>query len=80
MPVDPRQDVGVALRVGPVADGAMKLVSVKASRRNLIGPSYHLANHGRFARPPEFSLHNGIVMSNLAGSNRLLLSVSDGTL
>jgi DNA-binding transcriptional LysR family regulator len=73
-----REGVDIALRLGPVVDGAMKLVAVGASRRKLVGSPGYFCRHGRPARPSELTDHNGVVMSNVAGSNELLLSGPDG--
>jgi len=74
-----RAGVDVALRLGPVMDDAMKLVAIGASSRRLAGSRDYLASRGRPARPAELTNHNSIVMSNVAGSEHLLLSAPDGT-
>lgn len=74
-----REGVDVALRLGPVMDGAMKLVAIGASSRRLVGSVDYLSIRGRPARPADLTDHNGIVMSNVAGSDHLLLSAPDGT-
>ncbi len=74
-----RDGVDVALRLGPVIDGAMKLVAIGASCRKIVGSPGYLSRHGRPARPAELTHHNGVVMSNVAGSDHLFLSAPDGT-
>lgn len=74
-----REGVDVALRLGPVMDDAMKLVAIGASGRRLAGSCDYLASRGRPARPAALTNHNSIVMSNVAGSEHLLLSAPDGT-
>jgi DNA-binding transcriptional LysR family regulator len=74
-----RDGVDVALRLGPVIDGAMKLVAIGASCRKIVGSPGYLSRHGRPARPAELTNHNGVVMSNVAGSDHLFLSAPDGT-
>jgi DNA-binding transcriptional LysR family regulator len=74
-----REGVDIALRLGPIVDGAMKLVKVGVSSRKLVGSPDYLSNHGRPTRPTELVQHNGIVMSNVAGSDQLFLSGPDGT-
>lgn len=74
-----REGVDVALRLGPIVDEAMKLVSIGASRRKLVGSPAYFSSHRRPVRPADLSHHNGIVMSNVTGSNQLFLSASDGT-
>lgn len=74
-----REGIDVALRLGPVMDGAMKLVAIGASSRRLAGSLDYLSSRGRPALPAELTNHNGIVMSNVAGSDHLFLSAPDGT-
>lgn len=74
-----REGVDVALRLGPVMDDAMTLVAIGASSRRLAGSRDYLASRSRPARPAELTNHNSIVMSNVAGSEHLLLSAPDGT-
>ena len=74
-----REGVDVALRLGPVLDEAMKLVAIGASRKNLVASPAYLSSHGKPSRPADLAHHNGIVMSNMAGSDHLFLSASDGT-
>jgi DNA-binding transcriptional LysR family regulator len=74
-----REGVDVALRLGPVLDEAMKLVAIGASRRNLVASPAYLSSHGKPSRPAELVHHNGIVMSNIAGSDHLFLCDPDGT-
>jgi DNA-binding transcriptional LysR family regulator len=66
-----REGVDVALRLGPILDGAIKLVSVGTSRRKLVGSPAYLARYGRPGRPA--------VMANVAASTQLFLTDSDGT-
>lgn len=73
-----REGVDVALRLGPIVDGAMKLISIGQSRRRLVGAPGYLSKYGRPARPADLSGHNSVVMSNIAGSQRLFLSAADG--
>jgi DNA-binding transcriptional LysR family regulator len=73
-----RKGVDIALRLGPIIDGAMKLFPIGASHRRLVGSPDYFTRHGRPARPAEFSQHNCVMMSNVAGSNQLFLTASDG--
>lgn len=75
----PREGVDIALRLGPVVDSAMKLVSIGESRRRLVGSPDYLSSHGRPARPADISRYNSVVMSNVAGSSQLFLSDPGGT-
>ncbi|EKF59879.1 LysR family transcriptional regulator [Agrobacterium albertimagni AOL15] len=74
-----REGVDIALRLGPIIDGGMKLVTVGASIRKLVGSPDYFSNHGRPTRPSELTHHNGVVMSNVAGSDQLFISGPDGT-
>jgi DNA-binding transcriptional LysR family regulator len=73
-----REGVDIALRLGPIVDGAMKLFSIGESHRKVVGSPDYFSRHGRPARPAEFAQHNCVVMSNVAGSNQLFLTASDG--
>lgn len=73
-----RDGVDIALRLGPVLDSAMKLITVGASRRKLVGSPDYLSTYGRPARPSDLAHYDGIVMSNVAGSDQLFLSGPDG--
>ncbi len=50
-----REGVDIALRLGPVMDGAMKLVAIGTSRRKLVGSPDYLARHGRPERPSDLA-------------------------
>ncbi|TQF28483.1 LysR family transcriptional regulator [Bradyrhizobium sp. UNPA324] len=68
-----REGVDVALRLGPLAESSMKLRSLGQSRRVLVAAPGYLAEHGRPARPRDLASHQGIRMSNVAGSDVLVL-------
>ncbi|MBA8822607.1 LysR family transcriptional regulator [Ochrobactrum sp. P6BS-III] len=74
-----REGVDIALRLGPVIDEAMKLVAIGASSRKIVASPDYIAGHGRPERPAELTHHNGVVMSNVAGSDQLSLYGPDGT-
>jgi DNA-binding transcriptional LysR family regulator len=74
-----REGVDIALRLGPLTDSAMKLRPLGQSRRLLVAAPDYLAAHGTPAVPQELSGHEGIRMSNIAGSDTLLLQGPDGT-
>ncbi len=73
-----REGVDVALRLGPLTDSSMKLRTLGQSRRILVAAPEYLAAHGRPAVPQELSSHEGIRMSNVAGSDILSLQGPDG--
>ncbi|MGO6966215.1 LysR family transcriptional regulator, partial [Rhizobium johnstonii] len=74
-----REGVDVALRLGPLADSAMKLHALGESHRLLVGAPTYLSVHGRPERPADLSRYETVVMSNVAGSDQLVLTSPDGT-
>ncbi|QOZ74380.1 LysR family transcriptional regulator [Bradyrhizobium sp. CCBAU 53351] len=68
-----REGVDVALRLGPLAESSMKLRSLGQSRRLLVAAPDYLTRCGRPARPLDLASHQGIRMSNVAGSDVLVL-------
>jgi DNA-binding transcriptional LysR family regulator len=73
-----REGVDVALRLGPLTDSSMKLRNLGHSRRLLVAAPNYLAAHGRPAAPQDLSGHEGIRMTNVAGSDTLVLQGPDG--
>lgn len=73
-----REGVDIALRLGPLTDSSMKLRALGRSRRLLVAAPSYLAARGRPAAPQELSGHEGVRMSNVAGSDTLLLQGPDG--
>ncbi|MDQ8726123.1 LysR family transcriptional regulator [Bradyrhizobium sp. LHD-71] len=68
-----REGVDIALRLGPLADSSMRLRGLGQSRRLLVAAPGYLAAHGRPIVPQDLSAHEGIRMSNVAGSDTLAL-------
>jgi DNA-binding transcriptional LysR family regulator len=68
-----REGVDIALRLGPLTDSSMKLRPLGQSRRLLVAAPDYLAARGTPAVPQELSGHQGIRMSNIAGSDILAL-------
>ncbi len=68
-----REGSDVALRLGPLGDSSMKLRALGWSRRLLVAAPDYLDKRGRPASPQELSVHEGIRMSNVAGSDTLVL-------
>lgn len=68
-----RQGVDVALRLGPLNDSSMKLRALGQSRRHLVAAPAYLAARGIPATPKELVGHEGIRMTNVAGSDVLIL-------
>jgi DNA-binding transcriptional LysR family regulator len=68
-----QEGVDIALRLGPLADSSMKLKALGQSRRVLVAAPRYLAARGKPARPQDLVSHEGVTMSNIAGSDRLVL-------
>lgn len=68
-----REGVDVALRLGPLADSSMRLRALGQCRRLLVAAPDYLAARGRPALPRDLSAHEGIRMTNVAGSDTLAL-------
>jgi DNA-binding transcriptional LysR family regulator len=73
-----REGVDIALRLGPLTDSSMKLRALGQSRRLLVASPDYLAARGRPAIPQDLSGHEGIRMSNIAGSDTLALEGRGG--
>jgi len=73
-----REGVDIALRLGPLTDSSMKLRALGQSRRLLVASPGYLAAQGRPAVPADLAGHQGIRMSNIAGSDTLVLHGPDG--
>jgi DNA-binding transcriptional LysR family regulator len=69
-----REGVDIALRLGPLMDSSLKLRMLGKSRRMLVAAPDYLAAHGRPLIPDDLSAHQGIRMSNIAGSDTLDLT------
>jgi DNA-binding transcriptional LysR family regulator len=74
-----REGIDIALRLGPLHDSSMKLRALGQSRRFLVASPDYLAEHGRPAVPQDLTGHEGVRMSNIAGSETLILQGPDGT-
>jgi DNA-binding transcriptional LysR family regulator len=68
-----REGVDIALRLGPLTDSSMKLRALGQSRRLLVAAPDYLAARGRPVFPRDLNSHEGIRMSNIAGSDTLVL-------
>lgn len=73
-----KEGVDIAIRLGPLADSSMKLRPLGESRRLLVAAPAYLAAHGRPETPGDLPRHNVIRMSNVAGSDTLVLVGPDG--
>jgi DNA-binding transcriptional LysR family regulator len=68
-----REGVDIALRLAPLTDSSMKLRALGQSSRLLVAAPDYLAARGRPAVPQDLAVHQGIRMSNVAGSETLVL-------
>jgi DNA-binding transcriptional LysR family regulator len=73
-----REGVDIALRLGPLTDSSMKLRALGQSRRLLVAAPHYLAGRGTPSVPQDLSVHEGIRMSNIAGSDTLALQGPSG--
>jgi DNA-binding transcriptional LysR family regulator len=73
-----REGVDIALRLGPLTDSSMKLKVLGESRRLLVASPDYLAARGRPVVPQDLSRHEGVRMTNVAGSDTLILQGPDG--
>lgn len=73
-----KEGVDIALRLGPLADSSMKLHPLGDSSRILVAAPGYLATHGRPEKPGDLAAHNVVRMSNVAGSDTLVLTGADG--
>src|SRR5260221_9894138 len=73
-----REGVDIALRLGPLTDSSMKLRALGQSRRLLVAAPDYLAARGTPAVPQDLAGHEGIRMSNIAGSDILALQGPGG--
>ena len=68
-----REGVDIALRLGPLTDSSMKLRALGQSRRLLVAAPAYLRAHARPRTPRDLVGLEGIRMSNIAGSDVLIL-------
>jgi len=68
-----REGVDLALRLGPLPDSSMKLKSLGQSQRRLVAAPQYLATYGRPSGPQDLPAHQAVRMSNIAGSDLLVL-------
>lgn len=68
-----REAADLAIRLGPLPDGSLQRKFIGNSRRVLVASCSYLAEHGRPERPNDLLRHQTIRMSNIIGSETLLL-------
>ena len=73
-----REGVDIALRLGPLTDSSTKLRPLGRSRRLMAAAPAYLAARGRPSMPQDLAGHEGIRMTNIAGSETLVLEGPGG--
>ncbi|MGJ4948168.1 LysR family transcriptional regulator [Bradyrhizobium sp. HKCCYLS20291] len=73
-----RDGVDIALRLAPLTDSSLKLRSLGYSHRLLVASPDYLARRGTPRAPQELVGHDGIRMTNVAGSEVLAVIGPDG--
>src|SRR5258708_83486 len=73
-----REGVDIALRLGPLTDSSMKLRPLGQIRRLMVAAPDYLAARGTPSVPQDLSGHEGIRMSNVAGSEIIVLQGPGG--
>lgn len=73
-----RDGIDIALRLGPLTDSSMKLRVLGQSQRLLVASPEYLASRGTPIAPGGLAKHEGIRMSNVAGSDMLELHGKNG--
>ncbi|QEM82585.1 LysR family transcriptional regulator [Halomonas binhaiensis] len=73
-----QEGVDLAIRLGPLADSSMKLRALGQSQRVLVAAPDYLNTHGTPTTPDDLIGHEGIRMSNVAGSETLALRGPEG--
>lgn len=73
-----REGVDLAVRLGPVEASTMRMRALGRSRQILVAAPTYLQARGAPAQPSELVDHEGIRMSNIAGSDMLTLRDAAG--
>jgi DNA-binding transcriptional LysR family regulator len=73
-----REGIDIAIRLAPLADSTMKLRSLGRSHRLFVAAPDYLAQHGNPTSPDDLARHQGIRMTNVAGSAMLALESRAG--
>ncbi|GLH86845.1 transcriptional regulator [Bradyrhizobium sp. SSBR45R] len=68
-----REGVDIALRLAPLSDSSLKLRSLGYSHRLLVASPDYLARRGTPRTPQDLVGHDGIRMTNIAGSETLVV-------
>lgn len=73
-----REAVDIAIRLGPLADSSMQRKAIGNSQRVLVASRAYLEEHGRPQQPDDVLHHRTIRMSNIVGSETLVLHSQEG--
>ncbi len=73
-----REGIDIAIRLGPLTDSSMKVRALGQSQRLMVAAPSYLATRGKPSHPQDLRDHEGIRMSNIAGSDTLVLLTSKG--
>jgi DNA-binding transcriptional LysR family regulator len=73
-----REGVDIAIRLGPLADSSMRLRPLGRSHRLFVAAPHYLARHGSPTSPDDLARHQGIRMTNVAGSAMLAFEGAAG--
>ncbi len=63
-----REGIDIAIRLGPLADSTLKLRPLGRSQRLFVAAPHYLARHGIPTSADDLARHQGIRMTNVAGS------------
>ncbi|MEP9368520.1 LysR family transcriptional regulator [Xanthobacter sp. VNH20] len=73
-----REGIDIAVRLAPLTDSTLKLRALGQSQRILVASPAYLAARGKPASPQDLPAHESIRMSNVIGSETLVLQGTDG--
>lgn len=73
-----REGFDFAIRLGPLEDSSLRVHSLGLCSRVLVGSSTYLSSHKRPILPTDLAGHEGVRMSNVAGSDVLTLRDASG--
>src|ERR1700712_3715268 len=57
------EGIDVAVRIGPLADSALRVVTIGSVRQTIVASPAYLAEHGHPVAPADLKMHRGIVGS-----------------
>lgn len=74
-----REGMDMAIRLAPLTDSTLRLRTLGRSRRLLVAAPSYLEAHGRPVHPRDLAGLEGIRMTNVVGSDMVVLTAPDGT-